>query len=259
VAAHPGGHVPLGLLTLIAGLVAGTLSWLGGEFSPTLFPVVIQIPPDVARLGGYERSAAMSAVVGRAQRIAQRKQTAAAYGMLGAILGAALGGAGGLARGAPGAGLRAAVAGGATAAAVGAGLSLVLVPLFYTLKAAAEAAQYSHPDSPTGIYVIHFLTHGAIAAGVGAVCGAALGWGLRNRASLGRAFIGGLFGAVAGVFLFETINALVFPLVIADAPLSEERLPRLVMHLSVAAAAALLAGLAATERRRASASSGVAR
>jgi hypothetical protein len=104
------------------------------------------------------------------------------------------------------------------------------------------------------MFLIHCLFHAGIGAGIGAATGIALGWGLGDRGSLGRALIGGLFGALAGVFLFETINSLTFPLMPAESPLPAESLPRLVMHLAVAGGTAFLAGLAAGAQSRRSSS-----
>src|SRR5262249_35229734 len=144
-----GRPVPLWLLTLAAGLVAGSLSWLGGEATQTAFPVVLETPPEVAGMGhGYGESGMLRELLGQARRVAERNKTVAAYGLLGALLGVALGLIGGWSGGSARSGWRGAAVGGLTAGVAGAVLSWVLVPLLYRLQVADAAAQYSHPDAP---------------------------------------------------------------------------------------------------------------
>jgi hypothetical protein len=253
-------RIPLGLLTLAAGMLAGLLSWLGGEVTLTAFPpVAVKMGPEYAGVGGYERAGVRAMLEGQAQRAADRKKTAAAYGLLGALLGVALGLTGGLSRGSLRSGMGSAVVGGLAAAVVGAVLAWVLVPAFYQLQESSQVAQYSHPDEPSRLFLIHFLIHAGITAGIGLAAGVGLGWGLGDRVSLGGALIGGLFGALAGTFLFETINSVAFPLMRAESLMPEDRIPRLAMHLGVAAGTAFLAGLAAAPRRHRSASTPLAR
>jgi hypothetical protein len=249
-----GGRIPLWILTLVAGLLAGFVSWLGGELIQRAFPVTYEVPAEIARMSGYEKSAKLSELEGEARRVAERKKTVATYGLLGALLGVALGLTGGWSRRSMRSGLGGAVAGGVIAMGAGAALSWVLVPVFYQLQHSAQAAQYAHPDATSGIFLIHFLIHAGICVGIGLASAVALGWGLGDWRSLGGVLIGGLFGAIAGGFLFETINSLAFPLMRADWLVPEESLPRLAMHLCVAGGTAVLAGLAVTSRRTRSSS-----
>jgi hypothetical protein len=249
-------QLPLWLLTLAAGLVVGSVSWLGGQLTQGAFPVAIETPPEVAKMApGRDRSAIITALLRQAWRAAERSKVATAYGMLGALLGVALGLIGGRSRGPTRSGWRGALGGGLTGAAVGAGLWWVLAPLMYRLQ---DAAQIADPDFASRFLQIHCLFHAGIGAGVGVAAGLALGWGLGDRASLGRALIGGFFGALAGVFVFEMINTLASPLGHAETPLPEESLPRLAMYLGVAGGAAFLAGLAADARPRRSRSTPLA-
>jgi hypothetical protein len=243
-----GRQIPLSLLTLAAGLVAGSLSWLGGELTQHAFPPMIETPPEVAKMApGREKSEILSPIWAEARRAAERSKTAAAYGLLGALLGAALCLIGGWSRGRAQSGWRGPVGGGLTAAVAGVALSWVLVPLMYRLQATAKS---SDPDFAMRFLIIHCVIHAGIGAAIGVAAGLALGWGLGDRSSLGRALIGGFFGALAGVFLFETINSLAFPLLRAETPLPEASLARLAMYLGVAGGAAFLAGLAADARPR---------
>ncbi len=240
--------LPLWLLTLAAGLAAGALAWLGGQFTQGAFPAAIETPPEVARMErGPDRSAIIARLLRQAWRAAERNKAGAAYGSLGALLGAALGLIGGRSCAEPRSGRRGALAGGLAAAAVGAGLAWALAPLLYRLQ---DAAQSADPDFSARFLQLHCLFHAAIAAAVGLAAGLALAWGSGDRAHLIRAPIGGLLGALAGVFLFEMINTLASPLGHAETPLPEESLPRLAMYLAVAGGAAFLAGLAADARPR---------
>ena len=175
--------------------------------------------------------------------------------MLGGLLGLALGLIGGRSRGSIYSGWRGAMGGGLTTAVVGAGLAWVLAPLMFQLQDAAQSADH---DFSSRFLLIHCLFHAGIGAGIGIAAGLALGWGSGDRASLARAPIGGFFGALAGVFLFEMINTLASPLGHAETPLPEESLPRLAMYLGVAGGAAFLAGLAADARPRRSRSTSLA-
>jgi hypothetical protein len=243
-------------LTLAAGLVAGLLSWVGGEFTRDAFPVTIKEPPEVATMrSGMEKAAVLSPLWAAAQRAADRKKTAVAYGLLGALLGAGLCLVGRLSGGPAHRGWSGPVGCGLAAAVAGAALSWALVPVMHRLQLAAKA---SDPDFAMRFLQIHCLIHAGIAVGIGIAAGLALGWGLGDRASLGRVLLGGLFGAVAGVVLFEVINSLAFPMARAETPLPEASLARLAMYLGVAGGAALLAGLATEARRGGSRSASVA-
>jgi hypothetical protein len=90
-----------------------------------------------------------------------------------------------------------------------------------------------------------FLTHAGICAGIGAAAGLALGLGSGDWKSIAPAVIAGLAGACIGVFIFETIASLAFPLMRTFVPMPEERIPRLLAHACVAVTTAFLAGLAA--------------
>jgi hypothetical protein len=243
-----GRQLPLWLLTLAAGLVTGSFSWLAGQVTQGAFPVAIETPPEVAKMApGPDRSAIIAQLLRQAWRASERNKAVAAYGLLGALLGVALGVIGGWSRGSARLGWRGAIGGGLTAAVVGAGLSWLLAPHMFRLQ---DAAQGADSDFSSRFLQIHCMYHAVIGAGVGLAAGLALGWGLGDRASLGRALIGGFFGALAGVFLFEMANTLASPLGHAETPLPEESLPRLAMYLGVAGGAAFLAGLAAPARPR---------
>jgi hypothetical protein len=237
-ASSAAGRVPLWIVTLGAGIIAGILSGLGGEATSQAIPLSIQYPADFARLGGYQRDAVVAMLTGDAQRAAERKKAAAAYGLLGMLLGVGLGLAGGLASGSLRSGLWGAVVGGMAGAVVGAALSAELVPVFF---------RFQNPETDATMQggLLMFFTRAGIFSAIGAAGGLALGWGLSDRRLIGRAAIGGLLGAVLGALAFEVINALAFPMVRTYEPIPAERLPRMLVQLCVATGAAIVAALSA--------------
>jgi hypothetical protein len=236
VAVGAGRRLPLWLLTVAAGLVAGVISWAGGEATFNWFPLdkAMVYPPDYNKISGYHKMAVQAEVEGKARVVVERRKAVAAFGLLGLVLGLSLGLTGGLARGGSRPALAGAVIGGVAGAAAGGGLSFALVPLFFRSE-----------DPEGGGLVVLFLTHAGIFTGIGAAAGLALGVGLDDRPALGRALLGGLFGALVGTVAYEAALAAAFPLLRTYEPLSTERVPRLLAHLLVAACTALLAGLAA--------------
>ena len=231
-----GRRLPLWLLTLAAGLVAGVISWAGGEATYDWFRLsdAIVYPPDYDQISGYHKMAVQAELEGKARIVVERRKGVAAFGLLGLVLGISLGLTGGLARGGSRPALTGAIGGGVAGAAAGGGLSFALVPLFF---------RYEDPEG--GGLLVLFLTHAGIFAGIGAASGLALGLGLNDRPALSRALFGGLLGALIGTVAYETALATAFPLLRTYEPLSTEWVPRLLAHLLVAACAALLAGLAA--------------
>jgi hypothetical protein len=230
-----GSRLPLWVVTLGVGLVAGAISWAGGEATFDWFKLgdAIIYPANYNQISGYHRMAVQAELHGKARIVVERKKTALAFGLLGLLLGVSLGLTGGLARGGSHSALAGAVGGGVAGAAAGGGLSFALVPLFF---------RYEDPEG--GGLLVLFLTHAGIFAGIGAASGLALGLGLNDRTALSRALFGGLLGALIGTVAYEAAIATAFPLMRTYEPLSTERLPRLLAHLLVAACTALFAGLA---------------
>jgi hypothetical protein len=238
-----GIKLPIWLLTLGAGLGAGLVSCAGGESFYDWFRLrdAIVYPPNYERISGYQKVAVTAQIETKALVVVERKRSAAAFGLLGLVLGVSLGLIGGLAAGSARSAVTGAVAGGVAAAAAGGGLSFAATPLFF---------RYLDPEQ--GLLVL-FLTHAAIFAALGAASGLALALGLGDRSSLARAVFGGLLGALVGTFAFETANAVAFPLMRTFEVVPTEFLPRFMMHLCVAVCTALMAGLAAGNPARTSA------
>jgi len=135
---------------------------------------------------------------------AEARNAALALGLTGAIVGLALGLAGGLARRSARAGAVAAFLGLVLGAVAGAGSALAAVPL-------ATDVRNRDPGNISVEMASSLLVHGLPWAAVGAVGGLAFGIGLGGRVRAGRGLLGGLLGAVAGVFLYEVIAALGLP------------------------------------------------
>jgi hypothetical protein len=218
------------------------------------FPVTKQLPDNFDSMDGYVRTGVRAMLTGQGERIAERYRGATMFGLLGGLLGLGLGLTGGLARGTSRSGWIGGTVGGLAGIVAGAALASTLVPLFYQLQDSASHAEFKNPDAPTNLLLLLFLTHAGICAGIGAAGGLGLGLGLGDRRMLVVAVIAGAFGGCVGAFAFDTINSLLFPLMRTYAPIPEERIPRLVAQLCVAVGTAFIAGLAASEPRRRSAS-----
>ncbi len=195
-------------------------------------------PANYKTLTGYQKEAASSKLVGMARPILERKKAAVSFGLLGLAVGVGLGLIGGWAAGSPRRAGLGAAGGGLAGALAGVGLSWASVPMFF---------RYLDPE--TGPQVL-FLTHAAIFIAIGGASGLGLGLGLGDGPSSVRAVVGGLLGGLVGTIALETVNSLAFPLMRTFEPIASEWIPRLVMYLCVATAAAFFAGRAIGKRAR---------
>jgi hypothetical protein len=217
-------------LALLAGLVAGVASWLGGEAVYGRF-----IPPLLAT-SGFPTVEQMQAAA-RANDAGGTLEAGVTAMMRGSALGLMLGLAGGALRGsrraAAVAGLAGIVLGGLAAAAANWGL----MPVYF---------RFYDPDKDD--LLVALLVQGGIAAVLGAAAGAAFGAGIAGglgggpardgRGLIGRTLLGGLLGAAAGLVLFQVAGVLAFPLDQTTKPVSTSSLSRLANHILVALLAA---------------------
>ena len=185
---------PLWLITLGSGLIAGSLAGVGGEFTYPALSKEPQYPASHDRLNSSERAVARAQVRFATKVAVGTNEAAAAYGLLGAALGVVLGLAGGLARGSRDPSLGSAAVGGVLGSMAGAGLSMVIVPLFFRFSNGTTSAP------------LLFLTHAAIFAGVGAAGGTGLGWAWGDRKRIVRCMLGGFVAALVGTVAVDIIN-----------------------------------------------------
>jgi hypothetical protein len=203
------------VLALTAGLISGFASWLIGETLHGRFR-------PVEATSGARASAEMKARSVAEAKAAEAFEASLAFGSLGAVLGLTLGLAGGSARGSARAALIAAIVGSFLGGAAGAGMSRVLLPIYFRIL-----------DPDHGDLTLAILILGGIWPVIGAAGGAAFGIGLGERGRAVRALLGGLLGALAGVLVYEIVGALVFPLDKTSNPLSATWGTRLFARLAV--------------------------
>jgi hypothetical protein len=196
-----------------AGVLAGLLSWGGGELAWSGIRAA-QSPRIVPFPTAEDRARLISSVVA-ATRVSFMQQ--------GAILGAMLGLAGWLTRRDRRAGIRAVGVGGGLGALAGAAATQVLVPVYY------------HNVGPQAeSLLLPLLTHGGLWAAIGAAAGLGLGIGLGGRGRLARAALGGLLGGIVAALIYDLVGAVVFPLDKTGQPVSATLATRLFAHMTAA-------------------------
>jgi hypothetical protein len=185
---------------------------------------------ELSRLGPYAQNEFITKKMMEARSVAESRQAALAFGVLGAILGLGLGLAGGLAR-LDGRHARAGLTGMVLGGGLGGVAALFAVPLFYEHLTPGGGL-----GAPIFMYAGMFLP-------LGAACGLALGMGLAEKQAAARCALGGVLGAILAVIVLVIANSLAFPLDQEPAPVPAERIGRLIIHLSVGLLVALFATL----------------
>ena len=221
---------------LAAGLAAGLVASLGGEAVFGRFQPVFVYPPNWDKIGPYDKPDILSAFLRRETPVVETKNAAAAYGLLGAVLGGSLGLAAGLARRSPGAASRAALLGVLAGGATGAAMSAALVPVFFRII-----------DPESGMLPA-LLTHAGIWAPIGAAAGLAFGVGLGRPRTILLALFGGLAGAALGTIAYEVVNSLAFPNLRLDKPIPGEAPSRILGDFCITIFTALGVVLGVGER-----------
>ena len=204
-------------LALTAGLIAGFASWAIGETYHGRFD-----PPAPKPTSGIPSPAELTEQF-MARETARTSETILAFGALGAALGLALGLAGGLARGSAGTAVIAAIGGSIAGGSAGTAMARLLLPIYLR----------SMRDPANADLILAILILGGNWSVIGAVGGAAFGCGLGDRWRTVGAMLGGLLGAIAGVFIYEMVGAVVFPLDGITDPLSNTSVTRLFARLAV--------------------------
>jgi hypothetical protein len=217
-------------------LLAGLISFGFGEASYGLFrwddarDVKAAHQSELSRLGPYAQNEFITKKMMEARSVAESRQAALAFGVLGAILGLGLGLSGGLVSLA-GTHMRAGLTGMVLGGGLGVVAALLCVPRFY---------EHLTPGGGLGA---HILMYAGMFIPLGAACGMALGMGLAVKQAAARCALGGMLGATLAVIVLVIANSLAFPLDQEPAPVPAERIGRLIIHLSVALLVALFATL----------------
>jgi hypothetical protein len=220
-------------VTLLAGVVAGLVAWLGGE------ACLNRIKPP--RHAVNSKGLVLNLTDRREVAVADAKNASLAFAFLGASLGAGLGVAGGLIRRSGRAATAAGLLGLVVGASAGAGISLALLPPYNSYKA-------QHPDEAARDVILPLLVHAGIWSAVGASGGLAFGLGARR--GLPWIVLGGLAGAALGAIVYELIGAVAFPAAQTTQFVSATGPTRLFARLAVTILAAAGVALAASERKK---------
>jgi hypothetical protein len=207
-------------VSFAAALVAGLAAWIIGEQSLHLFT-----PAREWRTGKVDAVSRLKPTVATL-RAADTKNAALGFSILGALLGLALGGAGGLARRSSRQALLAGLAGLVLGGALVPAVTLAALPLYYRVK---------DLDRSQDDLVLALGTHVGIWSMIGIGGGMAFGFGLGGRRQLVSALCGGLVGAMLGTVVFEFLGAVAFPIdAYAAEPVSNTPGSRLAARLLVA-------------------------
>jgi hypothetical protein len=230
-------RLPLWLVMVGAGLIAGALAATAGEFSYSALHKEPDYPANLSSLSSSERAVARAVVRFKTKLTVQTNQAATAYGFLGVALGVVLGLAGGLTGGSQRHSWDGAIIGGISGGIAGAGLSMVAVPLFFEISNSMTSAP------------LLLLTHAVIFAGVGAAAGAGLGRAWGDRKAIVRCALGGIVGAVVATIVVDVINVASSGVMRIFEPVPAESMPRVVVHLGIAVGMALGAARAGRKLR----------
>jgi hypothetical protein len=206
----------------LAGLVAGLVAFGVGEAVYGLIPTGKEEVNTMGRL--------LIVPTTRTTNLADTRNAAVAFGLLGASLGGILGLAGGLARRSSSAMLTAGTLGAILGLATGAGLSFAVLPLFFRTE----------PIYPEYDLTISMIMHGSIWGAMGAAAGLAFAVGLGEWRLLGRSLVAGFVGAVLGAVVFDLIGVVLLPVGDTGQPISSTWPTRLMARLMVTIATAVV-------------------
>ena len=226
------------LIVVLAGLVAGVLGWLGGERAHEFFP------PQTKQLvvfGGGASAVADGASIARAST----KNSALAFGLVGASLGLGLGLAGGLvSRSRPWA-LGAGLVGLVLAGAAGVGAALGLVPVYWSFWYSGNEGFFDREGM-----MLPMLLFAGIWSAIGAAGGLAFALGHdRERLNCLRMALAGALGGFLGAVAFEITAGLLFSTVRQIHPIPPTSWSRLTDRMFLALFVALTIAITAARRR----------
>jgi hypothetical protein len=198
---------------LAASVLAGLGSWVCGEQTLDYYKVSEAAAKNLFDQGPMRKE--MAVIV--------PKNVAIANGTQGALIGLLLGLVAGVARGGVKSGVVAALAGAVGACIAGAALSFALVPVFQ-----------KNYDPAGQTLLVTALVRAGIWSSIGAIAGAAFGWGLGRLHQVGHSFLLGFMGGIVGGAVFELINALANPSDLNDQVIPTGWHARLLAYLCVA-------------------------
>jgi hypothetical protein len=229
---HGSRGVLLWSLALAAGIVAGGLSWKLGEQYVGYHQPSLEASEDPYAFNRL--NAELS--------VANTKNAAIAFGILGGLLGGLLGVVGGVAKRSMPLTIVSGLVGAVLGTAAGAAPAFGVIPYHYT--------HFNHPELEHESYFlplaagVHFSMWGLL----GAVSGLALALGLHGARPkmLALGFLGGFIGALIGTVVYESIGAVAMPMDRTSDPISETSTSRMVARMAVAVATALFTVLVLT-------------
>jgi hypothetical protein len=206
----------------LAGLLAGLAAFGAGEAIYELIPAE---KSEIITMG----KKAM-ATTPESTRVADTRNAALTFGVLGLCLGGCLGMAGGVARRSTSAVLIAGLLGSVMGMAVGAGVPLAILPYIFKIQPVQQDYEL----------VFSMIVHASTWGLMGAAAGLAFAIGLRQPTLHGRAVLAGFAGAVLGTVAFDLIGAVFFPLASTGDAISKSWASRLMARLMVTLATAAL-------------------
>jgi hypothetical protein len=203
-----------------AGILAGLAAFGLGEAVYQLIPVVEK---RVVTMGTAHIGATTETLM-----VAEARNGALTFGVLGLCVGAFMGMAGGAARRSASAIVSAGLLGSILGLALGASVSLAILPFF--LDALPAHTEYD--------LILSLIMHASIWGLSGAVAGLAFAVGLGEFRLIGRSASAGFIGAVLGTLVFELVGAAAFPMDGTGRPISTSWPSRLLARLMVPLATA---------------------
>jgi hypothetical protein len=217
-----------------AGVLAGLISWAAGEG----LREAIRPPLSEVKLRGSTRMMASR----HDQAVAEYRNGAVAFAVLGSVLGAVFGAAGGLARRDPRAAAKAGLLGLTLGAASTIGVSMLILPPY-------SAYRELHPDESLQDLLRPMLVHLGPWATAGAAGGLAFAIGLAARGRIGAVVLGGFLGAAIGTVSYDIVGAFAFPLAGTARYLSLTAGTRLLARMAVTLSAAAGVAIGLIEER----------
>jgi hypothetical protein len=231
---HPGTENavpprPVWRIALACGATAGVISWIAGELAQGAFkPELVE---QVMLMGTIVQPTLIT------QNVADFKNAILSFALLGGVMALAMGFAGGLAARSMIRGAVVGLSGAAIGALIGAGVTRVVLPVFYRRLA---------PD-PNDV-MTPILIHGAIWTALGAVSAIAFAIGIKARREFFYIVVNACVAAFSASFLYHTAAEGLFPAANSSEPIATAPAARLLAAGMVTMLVAVGAASGATIR-----------